>query len=107
MTSDEKQAFANEAEKALSHKLIEDVVDEALLNHNGNSERTGLLYYSLMKVAMYTATVARAQALGIDPDELRSTREESTKGMLRQARAFVAAGKPVLRVDESGVTRLD
>lgn len=105
MTGDEKQAFANEAEKALSHKLVEDVVDEALTNHGG--DKSSLLYYSLMKVAMYTATVARAQALGIDVDELRSTREEATEGMLRQARAFVAAGKPVLRVDESGVTRLD
>lgn len=105
MTSEEKQAFADEAEKALSHRMIEGVVDEALFNHGG--DKSSLLYYSLMKVAMYTASVARAQALGIDPDELRSTPDEANEHMLRRARSFVAAGKPVLRVDESGVTRLD
>lgn len=105
MTSNEKQAFANEAEKALDHALVKDVIEEQL----GNLGRTddGLARYGLTKIAMYTASVARAQALGIDPDDLRHTPEEANASLLRTARAFVAAGKPALRVDETGVTRLD
>lgn len=105
MTSEEKQAFANEAEKALSHPLVEEVVDEALENHGGDKQ--SLLYYSFMKIAMYTASVARAQALGIDPGDLRNTREESIEQMLGRARRLVAKGMPVIRIDERGATRLD
>lgn len=105
MNSEEKQVFANEAEKALSHKLVEDVIDEALENHGG--KRGSLLWVSFVKTAMYAASVARAQALGIDPDELRYTPEEAEREGLRKARSFVAAGKPAFRVDEQGVTRLD
>ena len=101
----EKQALANEAEKALDHPLVKDAIEEALFNHKG--KEGDLLWYSFAKVAMYTASVARAQALGIDPDELRMTHEEVTSSMLRTARSFVEKGKPVLRVDEDGLTRLD
>ena len=103
MTSDERQAFANQAERALTHDLVKNVIEEAILNHGEKP----LLRYSLMKVAMYTATVARAQALGIDPDELRNTPDEAEAQGLARARAFVAAGKPAFRFDESGMTRLD
>ena len=96
MTSDEKQAFANEAEKALDHPLVRDVIEEFADNMGFALE--GLPFYGIMKVAMYTATVARAQALGIDPDELRHTPEEADAAMLRKMHAAVDAGVPTMVV---------
>ena len=55
MTTDEKQAFANEAEKALSHPLVIEVIDELAFNLTNGSHRDGLVRYGIKKVAMYKA----------------------------------------------------
>ena len=96
MTSDEKQAFANEAERALAHPLVRDVIEEFADNMGFDLE--GLPKYGMMKVAMYAATVARAQALGIDPNDLRHTPEEGDAAMARKMRAAVDAGVPTVAV---------
>ncbi len=105
MTPDEKQALANEAEKALSHDLVTNAREEALRNHGG--KEGDLLWCSFAKVAMYTASVSRAQALGINPDELRLSSEESRASLQARARRSVELGKPTFLIDEAGVTRLD
>lgn len=102
---DWKQRHADESCKALEHPLVVEVMKEFADNMGFKLE--GLPRYGLKKVAMYAAQVARAQALGIDPDDLRSTPEEAEAQMLRKARLFVKAGKPVMRVDDDGITRLD
>lgn len=70
-----KQEFADEAEKALQHPLVENVMEEFAGNMRFKLE--GLPEYGLRKVAAVAAQVARAQALGIDPDTLRLTPEEA------------------------------
>jgi hypothetical protein len=94
MTPDEKQEFANEAEKALDHPLVQEVIEELFFNLNINN--AGLPRMGIMKVGMYVATVARAHALGIDPDELRMTDEESDDFQLSLIQAMIGAGKPVV-----------
>lgn len=103
--SDWRQDHANEAEKALDHELVTNVIEEFADNMGFKLE--GLPKYGIYKVAMYVASVTRAQTLGFDPDLLRMSDEECEAEMLRKARSAVAAGKPVLRIDEAGVTRLD
>lgn len=93
MDSAEKQAFADEAEKALDHELVQKVMLEFADNMGFAFE--GLPKIGLLKIAMYVATVARAQALGIDPDELRHTPQEGFDAQMRIAEAFTRAGKPV------------
>ena len=105
MSDDWKIDHANASEKALEHDLVKGVVEEFADNMGFKLE--GLPKYGLMKVCGYVAQVARAQALGFDPDLLRMSDEEADAQMLKKARMAVAAGKPVLRIDESGVTRLD
>lgn len=61
----------------------------------------------LTKIATYAAQVARAQALGFDPELLRLSADEADTAMLAQARMAVASGKPVWLIDSEGVTRLD
>jgi hypothetical protein len=102
--SDWKQQHANEAEKALDHALVKNVIEEQMQNLGTDN---ALVRYGLTKIAMYAASVARAQALGIDPDELRHTPEEARASLQARARAAVGAGVPTLLVDERGVTRLD
>ena len=92
----DRQQFANEAEKALSHPLVVRVIDEQLMNLNAT--RGGLVYYGLSKIAMYAATVARAQALGIDPDALRMTPDEQADAMVAQAERLAESGMPVIVV---------
>lgn len=96
MTGEEKGAFSDEAYKALDHPLVQDVMEE--LCFNLRIEYEGLPRYGLRKVALYVAIVARAQALGIDPDDLRSTPDEATEDMMRLAQAAHDAGKPVIVV---------
>lgn len=103
--SDWKQVHANEAEKALGTKLVKDVIAEQL----DNLGRTGdaLAEYGLAKIAMYAASVARAQALGFDPELLRLSADEANEALLAKARLAVELGKPVWLLDEAGATRLD
>ncbi len=102
---DWKQVHANEAEKALDTQLMQDVIREQL--ENLGREDDPLAKYGLTKIAMYAASVARAQALGFDPDLLRLSADEAHTDQLRLARTAVAAGKPVWLLDEKGATRLD
>lgn len=86
-----KTQHADESSKALKHPLVSEVIAELLFNLGEND--TGLPAYSIRKVAMYAAQVARAQALGIDPDTLRSTDEEATEAQMRIAGIAARAGK--------------
>ncbi len=97
MNAIEKQAFADEAEKALDHALVRSVIRE--FADNMGFELEGLPKYGIMKVAMYVATVARAQALGIDPDELRQTPQEATAATIDRMLTMMQAGVPIVVVD--------
>lgn len=101
---DWKQQLADHADRAIQHPLVTDVVDELMRNLGTGSP---LVEYGIRKVAHYAATVARAQALGIDPDDLRLAPGEAHRAMQRQARAAVSAGLPTTLIDDSGITRLD
>lgn len=103
--SDWKQAHANEAEKALDTTLVKDVIREQL--ENLGREDDALAKYGLTKIAMYAASVARAQALGFDPELLRLNADEANDALLAKARLAVELGKPVWLIDETGATRLD
>lgn len=96
MTPDEKRAFANEIDKAIFHPMVEEVMEEFAFNMR--FENRGLPKYGMRKIAAYAANVARAQALGIDLDDLRMTDEESGEAMMRMAQAAADAGKPVIVV---------
>jgi hypothetical protein len=88
-----KDHHANESGKALDHDLVREVMDEYAKNMGFELE--GLPRYGLMKVAMYAAQAARAQALGFDPDLLRMSDGEADEQMLQLAEAAALAGKPV------------
>jgi len=96
MTTAEKDAFADEAYKALDHPLVERVIDE--LCGNLRVSNRGLPRYGIRKVAHYAAIVARAHALGIDPDTLRATDDEADEAAARLVRAAIESGKPVFVV---------
>ena len=102
MTLDWKKQHANESDKAWIHPLVRDVIDEQI----GNIVRCGpwkeddaLLRMGLSKIAMYAAQVARAQALGFDPELLRMSPEEADSTLLKFAEMAVRAGKPVSIVE--------
>lgn len=101
MTTDDdwKQRFANDAEKALDHDLVKGVIDEQI--GNLNREGDSLARYGLTKIAMYAATVARAQALGIDPELLRLTSQEVTSNQLRLAAEATYRGVPTFMIEAS------
>lgn len=102
MTSEDKQAFVNDAEQAVVHPLVLQVMEE--FADNMGFELKGLPKYGLMKVASYTATIARAYALGIDPDVLRHTPEEANSALLRKAARMVYEGVPTIVIEgEDGV----
>lgn len=72
MTPAEKQAFADEASKAADHPIVQNILDEARDNLSRNHKVSAdIVEWQVAKVANVVAQVARAQALGIDPDELR------------------------------------
>lgn len=102
MSKDWKQDFANDAEKAFAHQIVKETLDEYVYNMRGNYSVNldkGLPKYGLMKVMNAVAIVARAQALGIDPDLLRLSNEEASAEIIAMARRFHAAGKPVVVVE--------
>ncbi len=96
MTTDWKQDVANEAEQAVLHDLSQETIDELL--DNLGTDRNGLPYYGILKVCGIVAQVARAQAIGIDPDTLRMTDEESGAALRNRMQAFMDAGLPVVGV---------
>lgn len=96
MPADWKQAHANAAEHALKHPVVREVMDEYL----GNMQARGsaLARYGLTKCMSYAAQVARAEALGIDPEALRMTDAEIGEHMRTIIDAAYRAGKPVIGV---------
>ena len=64
---------ASESGKALETPLVRDVIKEQYGNitQKHGAEPDGLLGYGLAKIAATAAQVARAHALGFDPDLLR------------------------------------
>lgn len=98
MATDWKQHHANEAEKAFDQPLVKEVIEEFVGNMKSNYAvdlSDGLPHYGLMKVAMYVASVARAEALGFDPNLLRLSPTEATEAQLRLAQMAAELGKPV------------
>lgn len=77
---------------------VESVMEEYASNM-GFDPKHGLPAYGMMKVAMYAAQVARAQALGIDPELLRMSGEEQNSEILRRAAEAAFAGVPVIMLD--------
>lgn len=92
-STDWKQAHADAAEKALDVDLVQNVLTE--FAGNMGFKREGLPEYGLAKIVSYVAQVARAQALGFDPELLRMTDGEADQQGLEMARLAVEAGKPV------------
>lgn len=97
MTPDERQAFANEAEKAMIHPEVEDAMREFAFNMR--FEFDGLPRFGLMKIAQRAAMVARAQALGVDIEELRPSPAEANSEMLRRAAEAAFRGIPTEIID--------
>ena len=98
--TDWKRAHANASERAIKHPLVQEVMQEFLGNigkPNGALER-----YGLTKVASYAAQVARAEALGIDPESLRMSDEELDEHQRMLIEMAYRAGKPVFVVTAEG-----
>lgn len=74
---DWRDDHADEASKSIEHELVEDVIEE-FMDNIGLKDK-GLPAYGIRKVALYAAQVARADALGFDPNLLRSTEDEIKK----------------------------
>lgn len=97
MSEDWKTRHVKESEKAVAHELVQGVMAE--LRDNLGVSDTGLPAYGIAKVALYAAQIARAQALGFDPDLLRLTESEATSEQLRLAAEAVFSGIPVVTFD--------
>lgn len=101
MSTDWREKFVKDADRALTHQLVDDVMREFADNMGFDPDK-GLPSYGLHKVAHYVAIVTRAQALGIDPDLLRLTPTEANSEMLRLAAEAALSGIPVTVIkDES------
>jgi hypothetical protein len=83
---------ANSASASIKHQLVEGVIEEFM--DNIGLPDSGLPAYGIRKVAHYAAMVARAEALGFDPNLLRMTNEEATSHQLELAARAVALGIP-------------
>ena len=94
---DWKQKHANDSEKSLEHKLVKDAIDEFLFNLK--TDKNSFVYYGIMKVAMYVASIARAQALGFDPKLLRLTPDEGNERLLNFAAQLVLKDKDVTIIE--------
>lgn len=69
MTVSEKIDFSDAASEAIDHEIVQNAITELISNMKLPSK--GLHVYGMNKIAHHAAVVARAFALGIDPDELR------------------------------------
>jgi hypothetical protein len=94
---DWKQKHADDALKAVRHPLVTDVIEEQLFNLNRKDDP--LVKYGLTKIALYAATVARAQALGFDPDLLRLSPDEANQETIKRAERIILAGGDVKIID--------
>lgn len=99
-----KKKHANDSEEALEHPLVQRVVEEFETNVRNNPHvaheagEPGLFRFGLTKVMGVVAQVARAQALGFDPDLLRLSPEQADQHMLKMAAAAVEMGRPVVLI---------
>lgn len=99
MTSEQKQALFAQAELSLDHILVEQIRDEYVQNMRGTADlSSGLPRYGLWKVMVYTAIVARAQALDIDPHALAMNEEEGRQHDRAMIQAATEAGVPVTAI---------
>ncbi len=87
-----KQTIADRAATVIAHDLVQDVCREQA--DNFRIPYSGLHQYGLEKIAIYAATVAIAQSLGINPDLLRLTPEEANAELMRAAAEAVGQGVP-------------
>lgn len=101
--TDWRREHANASEHAIKHPLVQDVMQEFLDNigkPNGSLER-----YGLTKCMSYVAQVARAEALGIDPESLVMSDEEIGEHQRMLIEMAYRAGKPVIVVLPEGSDR--
>lgn len=103
--ADWKQAHADACTAAVDHPLVKEIRDE--LAENLGVRGQALPEYGIAKVASYAAQVARAQALGFDPDLLRLSDDEAEAAVLALARQAVATGKPTWVMRGDDIQRLD
>ncbi|WP_454295046.1 hypothetical protein [Salana multivorans] len=92
-----KQEHAEAANVAVEHPLVAAAIEEYL--GNLGIKDSGLPAYGIRKVAVYAAQVARAQALGIDPERLRLTSEEARSELLHFAAHSVLDGVPTYFIE--------
>lgn len=95
--TDWKNQHANEASASIKHELVDGAIEE-FMDNIGLADK-GLPAYGIRKVAHYAAMVARAHALGFDPNLLRMTDDEATSHQLDLAARAVVAGVPVHMLD--------
>lgn len=101
LTPEDKKNFANEANNVLDHPIAKDVIDEFKDNLKRNPDvkpDSGLWNYGLMKILTHVSQIARAQALGIDPEQLRMSEEEQAAWCELLAQTASDAGKDVFVV---------
>lgn len=96
---DWKAQHAVDSEKALEHEMVAEVMAE--LRGNLGVDDDGLVAYGIRKVAYYAASVARAQALGFDPNLLRMTSDEASSVQMQLAAELVFNGVPVHLIEVS------
>jgi hypothetical protein len=102
---DWKQHHADTAEKALEHPLAAGYRDEFVDNMRRNfgvDLGDGLPAAGLAKVCSAVAQVARAEALGFDPELLRLSPEEADRVLLQRAVIAARTGKPVWAIEAPG-----
>lgn len=88
-----KSAHMDASGKAVDHELVVGVIEELIENLGVGLD--GLPAYGIRKVARYAAAVARAQALGFDPNLLRITADEHRTYALELAEKAALLGIPV------------
>lgn len=96
--TDWKLHHANESEKAFQQPLVKSCVDEFVENMRANvgvDISEGLPSYGLHKCMSAAMQVARAEALGFDPELLRLSSAEATEQQLKLAETAAKLGKPV------------
>lgn len=97
LTADEKRALANEAEKSLDHWVVKEVMAEYAGNMGFRLDG-GLPAYGLRKVCGAVAVAARCHALGIDPDAMVATEDETAEAVGRLLRGVAEDGVPIMVV---------
>ena len=103
MMTDWKQHHANEAEKILLDQTVQNVLSE--FADNMGFKREGLPEYGLLKVVSYAAQIARAQALGFDPELLRLSPNEAALRELELDKVAAETGKPVYLIVREGLDK--